>query len=53
MTHPMSLDSGEKLERLRSFFTEHPELAVTSAYLFGSHAAGRAHREAMSTWACS
>lgn len=30
---------------LRSFLAEHPELAVASVYLFGSHAAGRDHRE--------
>ena len=35
----------EKLDRLRSYFTEHPELGVASVYLFGSHAEGRAHRE--------
>jgi len=33
------------LERLKSFFVEHPELGVASVYLFGSHAEGRAHRE--------
>lgn len=27
------------------YFEEHPELGVASAYLFGSHAEGRAHRE--------
>ncbi len=31
--------------RLASFFATHPELGVDSAYLFGSHAEGRAHRE--------
>lgn len=30
---------------LRSYFEAHPEWGVVSAYLFGSHAAGRAHRE--------
>ncbi|HSS76533.1 MAG TPA: nucleotidyltransferase domain-containing protein [Thermoanaerobaculia bacterium] len=35
----------EKLDRLRNYFTEHPELGVASVYLFGSHAEGRAHRE--------
>ena len=32
-------------ETLNRHFREHPELGVVSAYLFGSHAAGRAHRE--------
>lgn len=30
---------------LESAFAAHPEWGVVSAYLFGSHAAGRAHRE--------
>jgi predicted nucleotidyltransferase len=30
---------------LRSFFEARPDLGVSSAYLFGSHAQGRAHRE--------
>jgi predicted nucleotidyltransferase len=30
---------------LRSYFEDHPDLGVASAYLFGSHAEGRAHRE--------
>ncbi len=34
-----------RLERLKSFFVEHPDLGVASVYLFGSHAEGRAHRE--------
>lgn len=34
-----------RLERLRRYFEERPELGVASAYLFGSHAEGRAHRE--------
>jgi predicted nucleotidyltransferase len=33
------------LDRLKSYFTEHPDLGVASAYLFGSQAEGRAHRE--------
>lgn len=35
------------VERLRAFFAEPADrdLGVASAYLFGSHAAGRAHRE--------
>jgi predicted nucleotidyltransferase len=36
-------------EHLRSalsrYFADHPDLGVASAYLFGSHAEGRAHRE--------
>ena len=31
--------------RLGDFFESRPELPVVSAYLFGSHAEGRAHRE--------
>jgi predicted nucleotidyltransferase len=34
-----------RLTALSRYFAERPELAVVSAYLFGSHAAGRAHRE--------
>ena len=30
---------------LARYFEEHPDLGVASAYLFGSHAEGRAHRE--------
>ena len=30
---------------LTRYFEEHPDLGVASAYLFGSHAEGRAHRE--------
>ena len=30
---------------LTRYFEEHPGLGVASAYLFGSHAEGRAHRE--------
>jgi predicted nucleotidyltransferase len=30
---------------VRRFFIEHPELGVAVAYLFGSHAEDRAHRE--------
>lgn len=33
------------LERLERYFAERPDLGVASAYLFGSQAAGRAHRE--------
>lgn len=33
------------LDRLKSYFIEHPDLGVASVYLFGSHAEGRAHRE--------
>lgn len=32
-------------EKLQRYFDERRELGVASAYLFGSHAAGRAHRE--------
>ena len=35
----------EKLDALRKYFQDHPDLGVASAYLFGSHAEGRAHRE--------
>ena len=33
------------LDALRRYFEDHPDLGVASAYLFGSHAEGRAHRE--------
>jgi len=32
-------------ERLAGYFAARPDLGVASAYLFGSHAEGRAHRE--------
>jgi predicted nucleotidyltransferase len=32
-------------EALKRYFEDHPALGVASAYLFGSHAEGRAHRE--------
>jgi len=32
-------------ERLTGYFASRPDLGVVSAYLFGSHAEGRAHRE--------
>jgi predicted nucleotidyltransferase len=35
----------EKLAALSKYFEGHPHLGVASAYLFGSHAEGRAHRE--------
>lgn len=35
----------EKLAALKRYFEDHPDLGVASAYLFGSHAEGRAHRE--------
>jgi predicted nucleotidyltransferase len=35
----------EMLDALRRYFESHPDLGVASAYLFGSHAEGRAHRE--------
>ena len=34
-----------RIEALKRYFATRPELAVASAYLFGSHAEGRAHRE--------
>lgn len=37
--------TDEKLDILRKYFEDHPDLGVASAYLFGSHAEGRAHRE--------
>lgn len=33
------------LSRLQRYFGDAPELGVASAYLFGSHAEGRAHQE--------
>src|SRR3954451_25233909 len=35
----------EKLDALKSYFEDHPDLGVASVYLFGSHAGGRDHRE--------
>lgn len=35
----------EKLDALSRYFEDHPDLGVASAYLFGSHAEGRDHRE--------
>jgi uncharacterized protein len=35
----------EKQTALTRYFEGHPDLGVASAYLFGSHAEGRAHRE--------
>lgn len=35
----------EVRQTLERYFGEHAEAAILSAYLFGSHAAGRAHRE--------
>jgi predicted nucleotidyltransferase len=35
----------EKLAALKRYFEELPDLGIASAYLFGSHAEGRAHRE--------
>lgn len=37
--------TDEKLDALRRYFEDHPDLGVASVYLFGSHAEGRAHRE--------
>jgi predicted nucleotidyltransferase len=37
--------TDEKLDALKRYFEEQPDLGVASAYLFGSHAEGRAHRE--------
>jgi predicted nucleotidyltransferase len=37
--------TDETLDALRRYFEDHPHLGVASAYLFGSHAEGRAHRE--------
>lgn len=36
---------AEKLAALGRYFEDHPDLGIASAYLFGSHAEGRAHRE--------
>jgi len=33
------------LANLQRYFADHPDLGVAAVYLFGSHAAGRAHRE--------
>ncbi len=35
----------DKIQRLEDYFSARPELGVASVYIFGSHAAGRAHRE--------
>src|SRR4051812_43227789 len=35
----------ERLAALKRYFEDRPDLGVASAYLFGSHAEGRAHRE--------
>jgi len=41
-----AMDPEERMrERLAGYFAAHPELGVSSVYLFGSHAEGRAHRE--------
>lgn len=37
--------TDERLADLKRYFEDHPDLGVASAYLFGSHAEGRAHRE--------
>ncbi|MFL6194498.1 MAG: type VII toxin-antitoxin system MntA family adenylyltransferase antitoxin [Thermoanaerobaculia bacterium] len=37
--------TDEALDALKRYFEDHPALGVASAYLFGSHAEGRAHRE--------
>lgn len=37
--------SEQIVESLRKYFEERPDLGVASAYLFGSQAEGRAHRE--------
>jgi len=37
--------TDEALDALKRYFEDHPDLGVASAYLFGSHAEGRAHRE--------
>ena len=34
-----------RIGELRRYFADRPELGVAVVYLFGSHAAGRAHRE--------
>jgi uncharacterized protein len=33
------------LDKLKRYFVDRPALGIASAYLFGSHAAGREHRE--------
>lgn len=35
----------DKLAALKRYFAEREDLGIASAYLFGSHAEGRAHRE--------
>jgi predicted nucleotidyltransferase len=35
----------ENLAALKRYFEDHLDLGIASAYLFGSHAEGRAHRE--------
>ena len=37
--------NGNLQAALSGYFEDHPDLGVASAYLFGSHAEGRAHRE--------
>lgn len=37
--------SQDLTQRLHDYFAENPDLGVVSAYLYGSHAEGRAHRE--------
>ena len=37
--------TDETLDALRRYFEDHLDLGIASAYLFGSHAEGRAHRE--------
>jgi hypothetical protein len=37
--------TGNLQAALSGYFEDHPDLGVASAYLFGSHAEGRAHRE--------
>jgi uncharacterized protein len=37
--------SQPDLDRVVAFFRDRPQLGVASAYLFGSYAEGRAHRE--------
>jgi predicted nucleotidyltransferase len=41
----LEMMTEEQLDALKSYFEDHPDLGVASAYLFGSHAEGRAHRE--------
>lgn len=38
------METSER-DTLRRYFEAHPEWGVAAAYLFGSHAAGREHRE--------